>query len=186
MESRRPLDSAASAGARQAWQLQGFANAMFDWQKTVMESCNSFEERTINVLVDTGACTGKSTLYGVARAMKWARIMPPTTGGTRMIQIAYGMAMDQDLTALLIDIPHDCKQDKLREMFAAIETIKTGHLYDTRYKYKDTFIGSPTIWVFTNQVPRINKRKDVWKLWTVQEEQLCRYGPAPVPGDDDY
>ena len=52
--------------------------------------------------------------------------------------------------AYLIDMPQGMKKDKLGGFYSAIETLKDGVTYDTRYAGKKRRMDRPQVFVFTN------------------------------------
>jgi len=71
-------------------------------------------------------------------------------------------------------------------MYNAIEVIKDGTVYDHRNKFVELIIGSPMIWVFTNEMPELlTYTPDRWKLWTIndQKELVALTVPTITPAD---
>lgn len=74
----------------------------------------------------------------------------------------------------LIDIPRAFNQDKLRAMWAAIESVKDGYAYDDRYSFKEKCFDCPVIWVFMNQQPDVlTLSSDRWRFYSVKGDILC-------------
>lgn len=66
-------------------------------------------------------------------------------------------------------------KERLGGIYSAIEQIKKGKLYDLRHCYKEYWIDSPTIWVFSNIPPDLSLlSKDRWKIWVVDDTKSLK------------
>ena len=75
-------------------------------------------------------------------------------------------------------MPRAMNQKKCGQMYTAIETLKGGWSYDWRNHWKEWYMDSPIIWVFTNTEPELSYiTEDRWALWKIEKnEELQKYG----------
>lgn len=144
---------------------------MYPWQKTIYESANDRDSRTVNVLWDPAGSRGKSTLAHYMQLQEKAIILPATNDADKLMASACNMCMDKELRdpkCVFINLPRSFDQEKLGGIFKVIEEIKDGYLYEMRFHYKHWYIDSPTVWIFMNQMPNMNGlSRDRWKIWTI-------------------
>jgi len=148
------------------------------FQKTIEAICSEEpDDRTINILIDADTKIGKTqfTKYMVYRHQAIA-----FTGGKASdiaCQLAQEVENGRDLndnTIMLFNYGEGKRIDK-----KPLENVKDGLITSPKYKTSTIVFNSPHIWVFCNEEPDdiINsKRKDVWKLWKVDEKlELVEY-----------
>ena len=82
------------------------------------------------------------------------------------------MAKDLRQPGLIaIDLPRSINNNRLSQLFQAIEIIKDGWVYDMRNHYKEWIYDKPAIWVFTNnQMPTKYASADRWKFWIISKD----------------
>ena len=143
------------------------------FQETIINDYGVWNTRTINIVYDERGCNGKSVLKGYLRATGKGRPLPPINDYKDML----AMVCDIPTSKLyIIDMPRAFKKDKLGGFYAAIETIKDGYAYDTRYSFKEKIFDCPNIWVFTNTLPNFDfMSKDRWKIWEITEDTYELY-----------
>ena len=148
---------------------------LYPWQQSVIEMSKEWDTRTINVIYDTKGNIGKSTLVTYMGVFKLAHQIPFCNDYKEILQAV----MDRPVRkCYLIDMPRAIKKEKQFQLWSAIETVKSGYSYDTRYKYKERYFDCPIIFVFTNHLP--DKKlltPDRWKLWEVDDNALIPYDP---------
>lgn len=123
-----------------------------------MEECvaaivkNDFETYAINY-VKTDA--PQAVVEAVLAAREDAIRLPPLATTQRIVQHIFKLCYQKSRTAgpILVDLPADLSLSHSQEIFSALAIIKDGHLYDMRWKYRDWWIESPTIWVFGREDP---------------------------------
>jgi hypothetical protein len=107
--------------------------------------------------------------------------MPTVSDGKELIQSMCNILTAKDCRIpglVFFDMPRSQPKDKLRGLFAAIEQIKKGKVYDMRNSYKEWWFDSPRIWVFTNEKPQSSYLSlDRWQYWKINDsgdlEQYC-------------
>ena len=153
---------------------------LHSWQQEVIEKSKIFDDRTINIIYDTQGNIGKSTLASVCDLTGQSLDLPPVNDAKDLLALACDICEAKDLRTpnpVFVDMPRAVRKEKLFGIYSAIEQIKKGKLYDLRYKYKEYWIDSPSIWVFTNELPDIGLlSKDRWKIWCVEDNELKLHG----------
>jgi len=146
-----------------------------EWQVAVFESLKEKDDRVINVLVDEVGGIGKSKVFKMCLYKKLAGLIPVIGDAKDIIQAVCSMG---EREAYIVDLPRCGESDgHLRSIYKAIEQIKNGIVMDFRYSYKELIMGSPVIWVFTNEMPAAHYlSRDRWRLWRVVEGKLVRMG----------
>lgn len=144
------------------------------WQKQVIDSANVFDDRIINLIYDDEGCKGKSTIASIAELLYGGIDCPPINDCKELMQLLCDECKDsnnRNPRIIFIDMPRAMDKDRLYGIYSAIEQIKKGKLYDTRYKYKKWWIDSPQIWVFSNHLPDLSLlSRDRWKIWTIKDD----------------
>lgn len=143
----------------------------YPWQTDIFASLNERDDRTINVLVDNKGGIGKSKVFKFALWKRWAGIIPVIGDAKDIIQAVCSMG---PRPAYILDLPRTGESEQhLRSIYKAVEQIKNGVVMDFRYQYKELIMGSPVIWIFTNQEPdRRFLSADRWKLWKISDGNL--------------
>jgi hypothetical protein len=148
-------------------------NKLYCYQRKIFEDV-TYNDRIISCIVDTKGCTGKSTIANMCEILKGGFVVPPINNGKKLVQVVYKYCVDNNIRKtidIFIDMPRCMSKDKLYNLYSAIDQIKRGCLYDTRYKFKKWYIDSPRIWIFTNEIPDLNLlSKDMWKIYTLNKE----------------
>lgn len=152
------------------------------FQKSILESIDEQKDdiRTINVIVDVFGCKGKSTICDYIRLKKNGFLVPPINDSTQLIQMICDYCSDnkiRELSPIIIDIPRAMEKKHLAQMYTAIEQLKRGRLYETRYHFKIYQIEAPVIWVFTNVYPDTSLlSRDMWNIYTINDNyELKKY-----------
>lgn len=133
-----------------------------------------FHLRMMNLIYDPTGCMGKSTIALLAALQKGYMYVPMINDYKTLMQYVCDYSPKDPSKfpkSILIDIPRALKQDKLRDVYAAIETIKTGFVFDTRYKATQKIVDSPNIWVFTNTIPKMSYLSaDRWNILEIDKK----------------
>lgn len=148
---------------------------LYPYQRAIIDSITHFEPRTINIIIDTLGNNGKSTIAALCEILYDGIDCPPLNDYKEIVQVVSNELIDRNCREpkiVLFDMPRAIRKDQLYGFFSAIEQIKKGKVYDTRYHYKKWWFDSPAIWVFTNSIPeRRMLSMDRWKLWTINDEK---------------
>lgn len=154
------------------------------FQRTVSEYV--FDKDTVNVIIDKQGGIGKSTIAHFTRLNNNGIVLPVCNDPKELVQACQNMLSGKNLrekVVIICDLPKATNKDKLFGLYTAIEQIKSGYVVDMRNKLKEWDFDSPTMWVFTNDVPDmtlLTSRR--WKLWEVCPitYQLINYGNDPI------
>jgi len=157
------------------------------WQKTIVDMCNIYDDRSIDIIFDRTGNIGKSSLLKYLKHPDHAlahKVESTLRNGKDLMQACYSVTEAKGIRkAFIVDFPKGISHRAQNELWTCLEEIKNGFLYDTRYKYKDLDMDEPRIFVFTNTLPPVYlMSKDRWKYWFVCQDILYEY----IPGPDDY
>lgn len=155
------------------------------WQQKVLEDSEIFNDRIINMVVDGGGNKGKSTLAAICELRHGGIDLPPVNDCKELLQAACDICIaknTRDPKIMFVDLPRAFDKSRLHGIYSAIEQIKKGKLVDLRYSYKEWWIDSPAIWVFSNREPDLSMlSQDRWRVWTFSEQMdLIKYVPNDV------
>jgi len=147
------------------------------WQDQVKQS--PVDPRAVNIILDPSGNIGKSVCVGVLCCTGFAQCIPFCNDFRDIMRTI----MDKPKSSIyLIDLPRAIKKDKLFQMYAGIEIIKNGYCYDDRYKFREEWFDTPSIWVFTNILPdREMLSTDRWRIWNIVDEQLVPHSFDNIP-----
>lgn len=147
---------------------------LYPWQQYVLDSVKVFDDRIINLIYDRNGNKGKSTIASIAELKHNGIDCPPINDCKELMQVLCDECMDnnnRNPRIIFVDMPRAMDKDRLYGIYSAVEQIKKGKLYDTRYKYKKWWIDSPQIWVFSNHLPDLNLlSNDRWRIWTIDDD----------------
>lgn len=159
---------------------------LYDYQNKIKESAETFDARKIDLIYDPEGNIGKSTIAAICELLYGAIDMPPLNDYKELIALLCNICMDKQLRdpkLIFFDLPRALDKERLFGMYSAIEQVKKGKLYDCRYHYKEWWIDSPRIWVFSNHLPdQTLLSNDRWNIWTVDKinHKLSRFGAKAV------
>lgn len=131
------------------------------WQMNCWLAIMGESDREIVVVVDTNGCTGKSTFakWLVYYHNAW-EIFPCETSKEMMGQVIPGVEEGKDI--FIFDLTR-AEGETSSAMWSAVEMIKDGRAYDTRYHDKRVYFPHPKVVVFTNTEPdREMLSRDRW------------------------
>jgi len=159
-------------------QYDGILENLRPFQTVIWNSVPNRDYRTINVIIDHVGHNGKSSFARLMQIYGKGYVIPPLNCFKEVSQMVCNILMDHDNRdpgCFIFDIPRGLKQDDLRSMYAGIEQIKNGIVFDTRYHYKTYDFHSPAIWVFTNTKPLMSLLSlDRWKLWEIDDDHVLQ------------
>lgn len=157
------------------------------WQKDVAKDIGVWDTRHINCVINSGGNVGKSSLAGYLLAHGKGRKVPPMGSYEDLMKLLLSMPQ---ASFYLIDIPRgiDTKSKEKKGMYAAIESLKDGYVWDNRYEWKERYFDCPNVWVFTNHVPDVTcLSADRWVFWKIEDEanwmnsRLVQFNPLWTP-----
>lgn len=147
---------------------------LYPYQKYIFQTAKDFDDRTINMIYCSSGNKGKSTIASICELFANGIDLPPVNDADKLIQSCCDICMAKnvrDPSPIFVDLPRAMNKDRLNGIYTAIEQIKKGKLYDLRYTYKEWWIDSPQIWVFSNIEPDLAMLSaDRWKIWTINEK----------------
>lgn len=148
---------------------------LYPYQQQIIDSRNIVDFRCVNLIIDKTGNTGKSTVASIADLCYGGIDLPPMNDGEKVIQSCCNILMSKMSRKpglMFFDMPRSIDKNKLGGMFAAIEQIKKGKVYDVRNSYTEWWFDSPQIWVFTNEAPNLQYlSSDRWKFWGIDSEK---------------
>jgi len=158
---------------------------LYGWQQYIVDWCNTYHARQVLVVVDTRGAQGKSSLKRLlmcnAKDGNTVGIIPPIVNTKDLMQAVCSMG---ERKTYMLDLPRAMEKKHLAAIYAAIEIIKEGWAYDTRYHYKELFMDPPNMVVFTNEEPDLKLlSKDRWNVVWIDHVHTDTgdFAPGPVP-----
>jgi len=141
---------------------------LYKWQKYIEDNIHVWAPRTINIIIDKNGNIGKSTLVNYLCTKRGDCRSLPALSNYKDIM---AMVMCMPVAKLyLVDMPRAMVKSQQQEFYSAIESIKDGHVFDTRYSFKEKWFDCPNIWIFSNVPPDRNLLSaDRWAIWFVDE-----------------
>lgn len=147
---------------------------LYPYQQQIVESRLEFDFRKVDCVVDTTGNLGKSTLASIADLKFKCIDLPPVSDGEKVIQSLCDILIakqERKPGIVFFDMPRAMNKDKLHSMYAAIEQIKKGKVWDMRNHYKEWWFDSPRVWVFTNAIPDSQYLSmDRWRFWEIDQK----------------
>lgn len=136
-----------------------------DRQKRVLKALRTTNDREVMVWYDQRGNVGKSWLTGHLWERGEAYYVPPTIDTVKgMIQWVASCYFDGGYRPyVIIDIPRSWKWSD--QLYCAIESIKDGLIFDTRYKSRVINIRGVKVLVLTNNKPKLDALSaDRWRF----------------------
>ena len=134
-------------------------------QKRAIQALQATNDREVLVWYDEDGNVGKSWLTGALWERNLAYYVPPTIDSVKgMVQWVASCYNDGGYRPyLIIDIPRSWKWSE--QLYVAIESIKDGLVYDTRYHSRLINIRGVKVLVLTNTQPKLDKlSQDRWRI----------------------
>lgn len=157
-------------------QYKGLHKRLKPFQQTIWDSADIKEFRKTNLVYDPPGKKGKSTVAALIDLHDRGIDLPPFNDSIQLIQATLNILEGKKLRTprcICIDLPRSMNQNKLGELYTAIEQIKKGKVYDFRYKYREWWFDSPQIWVFCNVLPlKEYLSVDRWSVFTIDEKSM--------------
>lgn len=125
------------------------------------------DRRTINLIVDPSGCSGKSLWQQYQWYTRDALQVPDMTDTKDIMQFCMSF---KPKSLYIMNFPRAFDR-KMRGTFAALESLKDGYLYETRYRGQIRYQEPPHVLVFCNEVPDINYLSmDRWRIWGMNRQ----------------
>lgn len=132
-------------------QLEHFLTlTKYPWQVDCEQIASSYNERYLYYIYDPHYNSGKSTFCEYLEYLGIAEEIPPFT---LMEDIMQFVMCQPKAKCYLFDMPAAMKKEKMHQMYAGLEMLKNGYLYDKRYNGKKQRISRPTVICFANNLP---------------------------------
>lgn len=161
------------------WHLKNIK--LYPYQQEILDSSKNRDSRTVNLLFDYEGNKGRSTISSIGELLHGCIDMPVLYDSKDIIQTACDICMHKNMRSppiFFFDMPRSMRKGGLEEFYTAVEQIKKGKLYDIRYSYKEYWIDSPTIWVFSNSLPSLELLShDRWKFWRIDKDNKLELVP---------
>lgn len=120
------------------------------------------DRRIINLIVDPSGCSGKSLWQANAAYRHDALQIPDMTDSKDIHQFCISF---KPSTIYMLNFPKAFDR-RMRGAFGALESLKDGYLYETRYRGKIRYQEPPHVLVFANEVPDMSYLSlDRWRIW---------------------
>jgi len=159
---------------------------LYQYQQTIIDSKDKFDFRVVDCVIDTAGCNGKSTCASVADLFHGGIDLPWVNDAEKLIQSLCDILIAKQCRTpglIFIDMPRCLSKERLTSLYAAIEQIKKGKVWDMRHSYKEWWFDSPRVWVFTNEAPKLKYlTADRWRFWDITADKKLR----PVTVDDHF
>ena len=146
------------------------------WQQEIMDrSQYNWNARHINWLYDPTGNSGKSSLVLWCKIKKFmdCKLIPVMLSSSNQFVELNASTLDQPCGRLyFIDLPKALnKKSSMAEFYSYLETLKTGYVYDKRYKFRERVFSSPAIWVMSNVLPdKSMLSKDRLVVWSIRDD----------------
>jgi len=162
------------------------------FQQKLVDMSKVYNKRQIDVIYDPKGNCGKSVITSYLYVHHGAIPLPAFNDFKDLLQAASSMCYrgksKEHVPCFIFDFPRAMNKEKLSSLYSAIEQIKNGMMIDTRYKCRVTKINPPRIFIFTNTMVDFNLLSgDMWKVWTIKDNDLVPYDATePSPDDSPY
>ena len=139
------------------------------------------DTRTVNILYAKKGCEGKTSLAQLLCSQKLINIIPPFDKIEDIMQCAM---CQPEKRGYIIDFPRSIRGNP-NQFYSGIEQIRSGFVYDRRYKYQFKIINAlnTQVWVMSNILPEKKYLSiDRWKIWCIENNELFLYNPNRKAG----
>ena len=155
---------------------------LHNFQQDIIDSIGVIDE-LIHVVVQPIGGVGKSSIVNYVLSHRLGFFIPYIKNYKNIIEAVHGMVdscpekwgTPKQAQLFMLDLPKAINSDGMSDIFCALEDIKNGRIFDTRYKFQYRMINPPAIWVFTNIMPDeglLSKRK--FHLTTVINREFVK------------
>lgn len=142
---------------------------LWPWQKEVLEMLENQNDRQILCIVNKSGNVGKSILAKYCETNKIMDVCPVVS---EEYNDYTGYCFEFEASGYIFDIPRSESTKRRKTMWAGIETIKNGLLFEKRYHPRKKWIEPPKILIMTNYWPPIDALShDRWQLYELHPAQ---------------
>ena len=139
--------------------------SLYPWQAYVMQNATEWEPRLVNLVYDPKGCQGKSILCGKLMCAGLGWDIPPLQSFKDVMRAVMDLPKRR---CYVIDVPRSLDQSKIGDFYAGIERLKDGKPFDDRNHFRQEFLDSPNVWVFTNRMPHMGLlTRNRWVIWRI-------------------
>jgi len=148
------------------------------WQDELLRKSKTRMLREVIVIIDENGGIGKTTFARYMGIHGHGRSIPYANEHRDICR----MVMDMPESGCYIfDMPRALKKDRLQSLWAGIEMVKGGYVYDDRYKFQERYFDPPVVIVFTNEEPDMTMlSRDRWLIYAVHNDVLESKGRCAV------
>lgn len=143
---------------------------LFFWEQVVNKELEKQDDRKILVVLDTKGNGGKTTYSKHMEANGRMDVCPVVSDEYNDYT---GYCIEFPATGYIFDIPRASSIKRRCAMWAGIEKIKDGLLFEKRYKPRKKWIDPPKVLIFTNEpdIPYEMLSKDRWVVIDIADYQ---------------
>lgn len=163
-------------------EVKRIANELKPWQTSILKVLEEQSRDKIAVVLDKIGGIGKTTLTDVARYKKIAGIIPSLDTTKLMMECIFGqLTKNRKISKWIVDLPRATNEETIAQTYKAMETLKGGTAYDSRFTFREIITKRPSILVFTNKIPNLNYiSKFRWDFFTVVNNELVSHDITQV------
>lgn len=146
----------------------------YPWQQRVLDDPRD-DRRTINCIIDPQGNSGKSSICAYAAQTGKALFIPAINDYLALSQILYAkcQGLKNEPGLLLVDMPRSMPKVHLAGLFSAVESIKNGYSFETRYRFREHWFVPPAVWLFMNEWPDLHYLSaDRWKFFQIDRADM--------------
>ena len=159
-----------------------YQNIQFhDYQQEIYDN-KDINHRQINLVFDPKGNNGKTTIGALSSIKKGYIYLPFINDYEDLMATMLCKCYDvtRDPKVVLLDMPRALGKDRLGQIYAGLETIKGGYLFDKRYHFKEWWINAPSIYVFSNKMPDLKYLSlDRWRFLKItKSKKFTEFNPA--------
>lgn len=160
-------------------QLKEFLTYEFyPWQRDMLRMIQSANFRHLHYICDPHYNSGKSIFSEYLMYKGLALECPPIMSMEDLLQFLFSQP---DASTYVLDLPAALRKEKVHSLYAGLEALKNGYLYDKRYSGKMRRINRPNIFVFANNYPQTHlMAPDRWQVYQITpDKKIVQMCPQP-------
>lgn len=153
-------------------------SSLYPWQDSISKIVvTKPDDRTINWVHDEVGGIGKTKLVKKLCFEGKGDVVFLSFGNAS--DLLYQVVKRGERKVYLLDLQRTkSKNWHMDDIYAALEAIKNGMVFSTKYDGGELMMDPPHVWVFSNYMPEREKMsKDRFKIWRVQNKELAEAEP---------